>query len=111
MNPLQKLVEERISEAMQKGEFENLPGRGKPLDLDEDAHVPTELRMAYRMLKRANIPPEEVLMAKGVSAIKAALEADNLTPEERDRLKKRLRYMDLELNMRLEDFRKRYGGI
>ena len=45
---------------MERGEFDNLPGAGKPLDLDNNPFVPTELRMAYKVLKNAGVVPQEV---------------------------------------------------
>ncbi|MEF8792472.1 DnaJ family domain-containing protein [Thiohalorhabdus sp.] len=55
----QRLAEQRIQEAQEKGAFDNLPGAGKPLDLEDDAMVPEELRTAYRMLKNSgHLPPE-----------------------------------------------------
>jgi hypothetical protein len=54
------LVEQRIQEAQAGGEFDGLPGAGKPLDLDdEDPLVPEELRMARRILRNAGYTPEE----------------------------------------------------
>jgi hypothetical protein len=53
------IVEQKILAAMERGEFDDLPGQGRPLDLREDPLVPEELRMAYRLLKNAGfIPPE-----------------------------------------------------
>jgi hypothetical protein len=53
------LAERRIREAQDNGEFDNLPGAGAPLALDDDALVPEELRAAYRLLKNAGfLPPE-----------------------------------------------------
>jgi hypothetical protein len=54
------LVEKKIQEAMACGDFDNLPGTGRPLDLDDDALVPEELRLAYRILKNAGFVPPEV---------------------------------------------------
>jgi hypothetical protein len=47
-------VEQMIEEAMEQGLFDNLPGRGKPLDLsDEDnPFVPRDMKLAYRMLRQ-----------------------------------------------------------
>ncbi|MFP5221515.1 MAG: DnaJ family domain-containing protein [Acidobacteriota bacterium] len=45
------VAEERIRAAAERGEFRNLPGAGKPLDLEADANIPPELRMAYTLLK------------------------------------------------------------
>jgi len=56
---IEQLAEERIRRAQENGEFDNLSGRGQPLDLEDGAHVPGELRMAWRMLKNAGcLPPE-----------------------------------------------------
>ena len=54
------LVEQRLSEAVSRGEFDALPGAGKPLALDDDPLVPEELRLAYRILKNAGFVPPEV---------------------------------------------------
>ncbi|WP_249871525.1 DUF1992 domain-containing protein [Oceanobacillus saliphilus] len=54
-------VEEKIKESIKNGEFENLPGKGKPLDLKEDLPgMPPELRQAYRILKNAGYISKEV---------------------------------------------------
>ena len=54
------LVEQKLSEAVSRGELDNLPGAGKPLALDDDPLVPEELRLAYRILKNAGFVPPEV---------------------------------------------------
>ena len=54
------LAEQRIAEAIAKGELDDLPGEGRPLDLDDDALVPEDLRLAYRILKNAGFVPPEV---------------------------------------------------
>jgi len=54
------LAEKKIQEAMACGEFDDLPGAGRPLDLDDDALVPEELRVAHRILKNAGVAPPEV---------------------------------------------------
>ncbi len=56
---LEVLAERKIREAMDRGEFANLPGAGKPLRLEDDSMVPEDLRLAYKILKNAGcIPPE-----------------------------------------------------
>jgi hypothetical protein len=48
------LAERTIEEAIARGEFDDLPGAGRPLDLDDvDPLLPEELRMAFRLLKNA----------------------------------------------------------
>lgn len=49
---LDQWAERHITEAQSKGEFDNLPGSGEPLILDDDSHVPPELRAGYRLLKK-----------------------------------------------------------
>ena len=54
------LAERRIAEAVSRGEFDDLPGAGRPLELDDDVLVPEELRVAHRILKNAGVAPPEV---------------------------------------------------
>jgi DnaJ family protein C protein 28 len=52
------LVEQRIQEAMRRGEFDNLPGKGKPLNLDKNPYLDPSLEMAYRLLHNNALAPE-----------------------------------------------------
>jgi hypothetical protein len=54
------LVEKRLDEAVSRGELSNLPGEGRPLQLDEDPLIREDLRAAYRILKNAGFVPPEV---------------------------------------------------
>jgi hypothetical protein len=60
MKLLDALVEQRISAAAARGEFDNLPGAGEPLELDDDALVPEEVRVANRIMKNAGFVPPAV---------------------------------------------------
>jgi hypothetical protein len=51
---LDQLIEQKIREAMRQGEFDNLPGSGQPLHLEDDSHLPDDLRLAYKILKNAD---------------------------------------------------------
>jgi len=62
-----KIAEERIQEALRRGDFENLEGRGKPIIYDDDSMVPEELRMAYKILKNADCLPPELAEEKEIS--------------------------------------------
>ena len=68
---LEFLAERKISQAIADGELDGLPGEGKPLDLDDDALVPEDLRLAYRILKNAGVTPPEV---KKLGLMKARIE-------------------------------------
>lgn len=68
------LVEQKLAEAVSRGELDDLPGQGKPLDLDDDPLVPEDLRLAYRILKNAGFVPQEVKAANKLALIKARIE-------------------------------------
>lgn len=54
-----RIADDKIKKAYEEGEFDNLPGFGKPLELDDDSGIPKNLRMAYRILKNAGYKSEE----------------------------------------------------
>lgn len=68
------IAEQRICEAMEKGDFDNLPGRGKPLQLEDLSNVPEELRMAYKILKNAHCLPPELGQRKEIANLAELLE-------------------------------------
>ena len=57
---LDYLAEEKIRDAIDAGAFDNLPGAGKPLTLEDDKLVPEDIRVAYRILKNAGLVPREI---------------------------------------------------
>jgi hypothetical protein len=63
------LVERRLEEAVSRGELANLPGEGRPLELDDDPLIPEDLRIAYRILKNAGFVPPEVQALNDISAL------------------------------------------
>ena len=71
----QKLAENRIDEAIALGEFDDLPGRGRPLDLTEYFSQPAAERVGVNLLKNANVVPPEVELLKQIAALEASLAA------------------------------------
>jgi DnaJ family protein C protein 28 len=67
-------IEKIIQEAQERGEFDNLSGKGKPLDLRENPYVPQDWQMAYRMLKSSGFAPEIVEEDKAIRQAIADLE-------------------------------------
>lgn len=54
-----RLVEEKIKIAERQGDFDDLPGQGKPLVMEDNSAIPADLRVGYRILKNAGfLPPE-----------------------------------------------------
>lgn len=47
------IAERKIEDAIANGEFENLPGMGKPLEIEDLSHLPPDMRMAYTILKNS----------------------------------------------------------
>ena len=70
---LQRLAEQRILEAQRNGEFDDLPGKGKPLALEDLSAVPDDLRMAYHVLKNANVLPPEAELMKDIHILEDLL--------------------------------------
>ncbi|MFW5500614.1 MULTISPECIES: DnaJ family domain-containing protein [unclassified Maridesulfovibrio] len=68
------IAESRIKEAERKGEFEDLPGKGKPLELEDDSMIPPELRMAYKALKNSGYLPPEMQLRKDIHSALDLLE-------------------------------------
>lgn len=64
-----RIVEERILEAQRAGAFDNLPGKGRPLELDDLSWVPEDLRAAYIMLKNAHVLPPEAQLLKEIHTL------------------------------------------
>lgn len=73
MNLLDQLAEQRIREALDKGELDNLPGSGRPLELDDDSLVPEHLRAGYRLLRNAGFVPPELHWRREVATVEDLL--------------------------------------
>jgi hypothetical protein len=74
MLALDLLAEQRIVEAQRRGEFDDLPGAGRPLALDDDPLVPEELRGAYRILKNAGYVPPEAAMLRDIRELERLID-------------------------------------
>ena len=95
---LQEIIERKIKEAQEKGEFDNLPGKGEPLHLDDDSGVPEDLRLAYKILKNADCLPPELELKKEINQMEDML-AGIPDEKERYRLIKKINLKVTKLNM------------
>ncbi|MFC0272902.1 DUF1992 domain-containing protein [Metabacillus herbersteinensis] len=91
--------ENKIRKAIEDGELNNLPGQGKPLQLEDLSHIPEELRIAYKVLKNAGMANEDVQLKKELMTIDDLIEAC-YDEGEKERLKK----VRSEKQLRLETF-------
>ena len=96
-----RMVEALIKEAMERGEFDNLSGKGKPIDLTEYFETPEEVRVAYSVLKNAGITSREVDLLNEIAELKQVLAA---VREEKKKLEieKQIREKQLEFNLLME---------
>lgn len=101
-----KIAERKIEEAIEQGELDDLPLAGKPLRLDDLDGVPEELRSAFRVLKNANVLPEEVQLQQQMSELRSALR-DCTDEEERRRLVRLINEKEATYNLMLERVRRR----
>ncbi|MDL4915829.1 MAG: DUF1992 domain-containing protein [Enterobacterales bacterium endosymbiont of Blomia tropicalis] len=87
---IDQLAEQHIHAAQEKGELSNLPGEGKPLQLDDDSYIPSELRTGYRLLKNSGFLPPELELRREAIEINDLLKQldpkDPSFPEQRNRL-------------------------
>ena len=98
---IEKFVEEQVRRAIEAGEFDNLPGKGKPLDLRAYFDTPEDLRMAYSILKSNNFVPEEVELLKEIHALKNQHDSSS-DDELKIKLRKQISDKTLSLRMLLE---------
>lgn len=75
MDPLARMAESKIKDAIDDGQFEDLPGKGEPLKLDDDSRVPAELRGAYIALRTAGMLPEEMELKKSMVQLRTLIDA------------------------------------
>ena len=68
-----KIVEELIKKAQERGEFDNLPGKGKPIDLSEYFETPEDVRMAQSVLKDAGFKSPEVELLNEIAELRPLL--------------------------------------
>lgn len=93
----EKIIESRIKKAQEDGAFEDLPGRGQPLPLEDDRHIPEDLRLAYKVLKNADCLPPEVQLRKDIHATEDLLNGMTDTGK-KYRTVKKLNYLIMKLN-------------
>ena len=93
----EKLIESRIKKAQVEGAFEDLPGSGQPLHLEDDRHIPEDLRMAHKVLKNADCLPPEVQLRKEIRTTEDLLAGMTDTVQKYRTIKK-LNFLILKLN-------------
>ena len=68
MDKWEPLVERMIRESMDRGEFDDLPGAGEPIDLTENPFEAPELRTVHRLLRNAGFAPAWIEERKDIDS-------------------------------------------
>jgi hypothetical protein len=101
MDIFSTIAEGKIREALQNGEFDNLSGRGKPLNLEAMAHIPEELRAGYTILKNAGVLPEEMELKKDIVSLQKLIDCCH-EENERESLQRKLTCKMLRFDILME---------
>ena len=96
-----RIVEALIKEAMERGEFDNLPGKGKPIDLTEYFETPEDVRLANSVLKSAGMTPHEVDLLKEIADLKQ-VQAAVLEEKKKQAIEKQIQQKQVEFSLMLE---------
>ena len=105
----EKIVETIIKEAQERGDFDNLKGKGKPIDLNAYFETPEDLRLAYSVLKNAGIASPEIELLQEISALKERL-ANTYEESQRSKIKKLISNKQIQFNLMMERQKKHRKG-
>lgn len=96
-----KLVESMIKEAQERGEFDNLPGKGKPIDLTAYFDTPEDVRVAQSVLKNAGITSREVDLLKEIAGLKQVL-STLVDEKKKQEIQKEIEKRQIEFSLMME---------
>lgn len=96
-----KLVEEKIKQAQERGEFDNLPGKGKPIDLSAYFETPEDVRLAQSVLKNGGFTSREVELLNEIAALKEIL-VGGVEEAQKQEIQKQIREKQIEFNIMME---------
>ncbi|HEX2622727.1 MAG TPA: DUF1992 domain-containing protein [Phototrophicaceae bacterium] len=85
-------MDEQLRKAQESPEWQNLPGQGKPLNLNEDPNTPSDMRLAYKILKDNDLAPAWIEEGKGldhdfeklINQIRQVIRVDEIKPALRE---------------------------
>lgn len=103
MDIIAQIAEEKIREAVKKGEMDGLSYEGKRLDIEDLSRVPPHLRAGYIILKNAGVLPEELQLKKEIVNLQNLLKSCYAQDEdEKARLQSKLNEKQLKFNLLME---------
>ena len=101
MSIFARIAEAKIQDAMERGDFDALPGRGRPLKFEDMSGVPPDMRMGYKILRNAGVAPPEVELRREVYGLDRQI-AETRDPDALAELRRRRRDSDVSLAIMLE---------
>lgn len=101
MLAFEKIAQNLIQEAIERGEFDNLSNKGQPLNLDEYFATPEEFRLGHSVLKNAKVVPTEIELLGEVGRLNEQIAAC-ADKAEKQQLKQRRDELQLQLRLLLE---------
>ena len=106
MSIFDKVVESLLQEAIARGDFDNLPNKGKRLDLTDYFNTPEEFRLASSVLKNSGVKPPEVELLREIAELKNQLAScqDN---DEQAKIQERIQLLQIEFNIAMERIQQR----
>ncbi len=106
LESLARIAEQKIQQALEKGDLNSDKWKNKPLPLDDDRFVPDDLKMAYKVLKNSGYLPPEIEEKKEVQRLEELILA---TEDEHERVKQ-MKKLDI-LLMKIDAKRTRPANI
>ncbi|MBN3526306.1 DnaJ family domain-containing protein [Paenibacillus apiarius] len=98
------IAEQKIQEAQKEGQFDNLEGHGKPLQIKDLSHIPEDLRAGYIVLRNAGILPEPLQMKQEIVRLEQLLQACAAhNDDSRHSIRKQLSERRIRLQMLMEE--------
>jgi hypothetical protein len=96
-----RIAEAKIAEAIENGEFDDLPGSGEPLALEDLSRIPSDLRLGYKIMRNAGVAPPEVELRKQIHRLDRLI-IDAVDESERAELRRDRLRANLEYSIRME---------
>jgi hypothetical protein len=103
---LESAIDQMIKDAIARGDFDDLPGAGKPLDLTAYFSTPEDVRMGYSILKSNDFVPEEIERMREITELREKIRM-SVDTGEKLALEKELRERSLALSLILEKNKRR----
>src|SRR5213593_865407 len=103
----EKVAEQKIQEAMEQGEFDNLAGAGRPLKgLDSYFATPEDVQLGHSILKSAGFVPEEVALLREIESLKSDQRRATGSAEQ-NRLAGAVQRLQLKYDVLIDTYRRR----